>query len=201
MDTSPDEYQKPLNSWPKSYYLLGLLAVIIIAAGVYVWLDSISLLPGSTTKNWQTYTSNDFGFTIKHPDTWSVKECLSDGYGIIGFGESENVLVCSSDAPPTTPVNIQIFGKADLFDSYVEAIAASLENVTRTNLTIDGSNAVKLSGTTPAHEGPGFAAGTSQTMVLFPYADKIYQIFYVAGDSADYSSVFESMIGSFKTIN
>ncbi|MEX2054363.1 MAG: Gmad2 immunoglobulin-like domain-containing protein [Candidatus Colwellbacteria bacterium] len=57
-----------------SKILLWIIAIAVIGLGFYLF----SLPRAADTSDWETYTNEEYGFSIKHPSDWQVFEDLDD---------------------------------------------------------------------------------------------------------------------------
>ncbi|GEM_PF-2845695 len=181
----------------KIILVIFVLVAVIAAYFVFVWVKGGNK-PDNNTANWGTYTSQEMGFQIEYPKEWRYEDCLTGGFGIVGFGQSdEKLLICNSDAPPLSYVNVAVVGLASDFDSLVKNLMEGLKNTKREDVLVAGQNAVKITGETPGTDGPGLPKGIKETNILLTHDNKIYLLMHFNLKNKDYLDTFYKMIGSF----
>ena len=103
----------------KTAIIIGVLIIIALVAGLLVIKGRTG--PDENVDNWGTYVGHELGFQIRHPGEWRPEHCLTEGFGIVGFGEGdEQLLICNSDAPPLSYVNVAVVGLASDFETLVK---------------------------------------------------------------------------------
>jgi hypothetical protein len=176
-----------------------LIAVIVVAGlGIYFLSDRFGGTDAGT-ENWKTYSNSVLGFEVKYPENWRNEECTYEGFGIVGFGDSsEPLLICNSDAPPLSYVNVQVGAPAAEFDRLIQNTLDNLDNVSRTDTELDGRPAVKIYGEARPSEGPGLPAGIKMTLLFAKEDGKVYSITHWNLENEDHLQEFEKMSSSFK---
>ena len=183
----------------KRIYVIVIL-IVVLMAGFYLWRSNNDQVV--ETDDWATYVSPELGFQVEYPDDWRHEDCLTDGFGIVAFGEGEEqLLICNSDAPPLSYVNVAVVGLASDFDSLVQNMTQGLKDVERSDILVAGQNAVKIFGKTPDSEGPGLPEGIEETNILLTHNNKIYLLMHFNLENKDYLDKFYKMVESFQFID
>ena len=176
--------------------ILAVIPVILFAL-LFLYVDGFSF--GDKNGNQKTYSDEALGFEIKYPEAWRAEECTYEGFGIVGFGDSsEKLLVCNSDAPPLSYINVQVGGPAAQFDLILDNLLNNLDNTSRIDMELDGRPAVKIYGETKPTEGPGLPVGIKMIMVFTKERGKVYSVNHWNLDNKDYTKEFDEMLSTFK---
>jgi|SRR3989344_898681 len=184
----------------KTAIIMGVLIIAVLIGGL-LWARERN--QPANTAEWATYIGHELGFQIKHPREWRHEHCLTDGFGIVGFGEGEEqLLICNSDAPPLSYVNVAVVGLASDYDTLVKNLSEGLEDSKREDILVAGQNAVKISGETPEPgEGPGLPEGIKQTYIALTHNNKIYLLMHFNLENKNYIKEFNGMVQSFQFID
>lgn len=179
------------NTW--IYFVIA--AVVLVAAGLVWWNYGAPTDPGSG----KTYSNETLGFEIQHPESWRSEQCTFEGFGIIAFGDTaEQMLLCNSDAPPLSYVNVQVGAPAAQFDLLIQNTLDNLDNVSRTDTELDGRPAVRIYGVTRPTEGPGLPAGIQITLLFAKEHGKVYSVNHWNMENEDFIKEFDNMVSTFK---
>ena len=180
---------------------IALLVIIIAVVALWFLFNERAGL-GLDREEEKKYSNQPLGFEIKYPENWRSEECTYEGFGIIGFGDSsERLLICNSDAPPLSYVNVQVGGPAAQFDLLLDNLMQNLDNVSRADAKLDGRDAVRVYGETKPTEGPGLSAGIKMTMVFAKEKGKVYSVNHWNLENKDYTEEFDTMLSGFKFLN
>ncbi|OGN17929.1 MAG: hypothetical protein A3C88_00940 [Candidatus Yanofskybacteria bacterium RIFCSPHIGHO2_02_FULL_50_12] len=173
-----------------------VVAILIVAGAAWYFMRP------SSSAAVKTYINSTLGFEIKYPETWRSEECTYDQYGVVSFGDyTEPLLICNSDAPPLSYVNVNAIGPIGEYDRLIQNTQNGLDNVQRSDTELDGEPAVRIYGETRATEGPGVPVGIKMTLVFTKHADKIYLVSHWNLENKDHTAELEQMLKSFRFTN
>lgn len=181
-----------------------IAGLIVIVAGVFFLSFYFGVFGADNSGDFddeKVYSNSVLGFEIKYPDKWRTEECTYEQFGIVGFGDSSQpLLICNSDAPPLSYVNVQVGGPSSQYDLLIKNTEDNLDNVTKSEVQLNGRPAIKLYGEARPTEGPGLPAGTRMTFIFAKDADKIFIISHWNLENKDYLKEYEDMVATFKFI-
>jgi hypothetical protein len=175
-----------------------LILILLVLVGVGGWR-----LFGKGTLS-QTYSNEALKFQVNYPKEWHADDnCKFDVGGIIGFGMEENLILCSSDAPPGGPITFSgmiVSAMNPDLSEYIGDFERGIGEAKKKEITVGGIKATRVSGKTLQHEGPGPKAGLEEEVVIFANNGIVYTLVYLPIDDRDFSKVFDRMLASFKFI-
>ena len=161
--------------------------IIILAAILIVAAAAFGYFTGGVSM--KAYTNQTLGFEIEYPETWRSEECTYEQYGIVSFGDhAEPLLICNSDAPPLSYINVNVIGPAGDLEGLLKNTFEGLDNSRRSDDKLDGKPAVRIYGETRPTEGPGVPVGTKMTFVFAEHSGKIYLVSHWNLENKDYLS-------------
>ncbi|MEK7183175.1 MAG: hypothetical protein AAB776_00925 [Patescibacteria group bacterium] len=127
-----------------------LIAVALIVAAVFWIKDFNKPEPAPTPEestNWQTYTNNDFGFSLQYPDDFNSSTGDSSDYPVGSMLVNEDEQQGSVPVIATVVLNESDYANTNLAGAWITA--AVLEDTTEADCKtmVDGRGVVELTST------------------------------------------------------
>lgn len=214
---NPKTQTKKKLDFHKVFAAIGiiLIALIIIVGGVWYFVQSAmdKVIPdefvtnkvstssartktATSSADWRTYTDSKNAFSIKYPDTWLTINCEGDFFI---SPTKEKLGVCASEFGG-------MVGVSYLDTDYTEYVSQEgftdvsyLEGGTRTETTVAGMKAIKISGTYGVVEGSPYKSGAKRIFYIINDNGKvIFLNYYSESNWGDYSKEFELMVTTLK---
>jgi hypothetical protein len=110
------------------------------------------------------FTSQELGIQLRYPNDWTPNNC---GWPTVVYFN----VICESDAPITMSVR---YDDEDKIEDEIKEHQNTLDNALRTNINLNGINAVQIQGDTKEYEGPGPRPGSKVTNVFFEGNNRVY---------------------------
>jgi hypothetical protein len=178
-------------------YILSVFILILAASGVFYWFSNQESAPAVSptasatpdiTLNWQTYASQSYGFSIKYPQNWQLKEIPSATGLSLQLSSQEMV------EKKYTPIEVLV-----LTNRAVDAYLAQLLRMNHPKIKTEsqsslGGLAAKQVRVQPSSRSKPYL----DTYIITQNGAHAYGLkcHDAIGDPCDYS-VFEAMAGSF----
>ncbi|MBU0707578.1 hypothetical protein KKG41_04365 [Patescibacteria group bacterium] len=139
---------------------------------------------------WNTYTNEEKGFSVKYPSAWNVSEHWEQVGGLVGFDENENVFA-GHIVVITTPTE----------EGYTSSLAGQtrLENVQLSYPRIGGVSAVRICGDVP-EPTYGFSDYSDSVYVMVD-GIKIEMTYQETGFDLESREYFSQMIRTFEFVS
>jgi len=167
----------------------GILGVLVFAGAVFgaykFGQRQVQLAPQPTltptaeatptpdlTANWKTHTNIDYGYSIKYPEDWFIKESGNPQEAFIeinsptyiSMGDKGVIFWISAEKEPNTPIR-------KWFDKVVARDPSTIKDLKIEPVLLSDINALKITDL-----GPGIDQGVAKTYCL--NNDKIYGIWF-----------------------
>lgn len=139
---------------------------------------------------WITY--NGKSYTAKYPKDWLKKTC-EDSVSA-GFGPDEASLqLCNSEKFALVTITTMEGTKAE----YIDNTKSGLDTFTESNITVSGTDAVRLEGKTKEAEVGPQKGSVSISVVLESGSDIVVLSYMQSPSGTDYSDIFDLMVENF----
>ncbi len=168
-------------------FIILALALSVVAGKLlfaYHWPDTEE--PGQTAtpavSATTLYTNPTYKFTVTHSKLWHSQECTTSSpegeFVLVSFGTEDPLVVCNSDAPLLGHFTVGA-GPSALNEQVIASTLLALNDATRTTITIDGQEAVRVGGITRGQEGPGPQAGQAQVSIWAERGGVLYSFIFI----------------------
>lgn len=209
----------------KVFAAVGLILIGVVILAAVIWYFAIGRFPAKTetttsttqtvkqnttstksasvdpTADWKTYTNSSI-FTLKYPNSWVYTDSTTNNLcsdNSVFFAPSESLLgkcasgfggliaVGNASAPDTTDTIAAQYNSADYTDFQ------------KTNTTVGGKAAIKISGISQKVDEIADSRGTKTIVYIVGLENQVLIISYNQSKNwDDHSTEFEQMIGSMK---
>lgn len=184
-------------------FIIFALALSIIAGKLLFanhWPDTEEPVQTATpvTSATTLYTNPAYKFTVTHSKLWHSQECTTSSpegeFVLVSFGTENPLIVCNSDAPLRGHFTVGA-GPSALNEQVIASTLLALNDARRTTITIDGKEAIRVSGITRGQEGPGPQPGQTQVSIWAEQGGVLYSFIFI-GESSDLPK-FEQTLSTF----
>jgi hypothetical protein len=144
---------------------------------------SMAVKEDNKTKDWKTYENKEYGFSIKYPKEFLIKESSTKMGSLIAYiyrSEYENTI----GTYPRISINLESGLNLDIESWYKKVHSSSISaGATYINTKIMGINSIKV-------EDP--LGESTQVVYYIPYQNKVYSLSHDIGVSGDLLKIIDT---------